>query len=260
MLATTEADLTGIRTVAGATTSYSVVFDPPEADRSFWHHLGTNTSFDGTRIDLSDTDLAHLGYPTALPRWYSDRGERLFDLLGQARGKRVTTSVDMSTIDPGSEAATTDWPALLARTLPRVDVFTPSVDDLTAALGPVAEGPGPTAPELARLAVDLGAAVVLLTDGPRGMYLFTGGADRLADAGRCFVGRADWADQELFVPADAVPVARTTGAGDAAAAGLIYGILTDAGPKTALRCAAAAAAAVVRGGSLTRSTLDENVS
>src|ERR1700679_1807507 len=47
------ADCRGIRQVGGQTTSYSLVFEPPGADRSFWHHVGANASFDGTRVEPS---------------------------------------------------------------------------------------------------------------------------------------------------------------------------------------------------------------
>lgn len=259
MLATTEADMSGVRTVAG-TTSYSVVFDPPGGDRAFWHHLGTNRHFDGSRVDVADVDLLHLGYPTALPKLYADDGAHLVELLCRARRCDVTTSVDVSTVDPGSDAASVDWPVVLRKVLPYVDVFTPSVDDLTAALGAEAGGGDSDPRMMGRLAIEHGAAVVLVTDGPRGMHLLAGDRARLAGAGRCFAGRADWAGQALSVSAEVVPGARTTGAGDAAAAGLIYGILSGAGPSTALRYAAAAAADAVRGRTLTASTLETSVS
>ncbi|MGS2619567.1 carbohydrate kinase family protein [Micromonospora sp. LZ34] len=258
MLATSAADLSGVRTVAGA-TSYSIVFDPPGGDRAFWHHLGANAQFDGSGIDMVGADLLHLGYPTALPRLHADHGAHLVDLLSRARRRGLTTSIDLSTVDTGSDTVNVDWQAVLTNALPYVDVFTPSVDDLTAALGPVDPRGEPAARVMGRSAIERGAAVVLLTDGPRGMYLFTADGARLAEAGPCLAHLAGWAGRELFVPAEAVPRARTTGAGDAAAAGLIYGILTGAGPDIALRCAAAAAAGVVRGRPLSARTLHEDV-
>ncbi|MBM0224261.1 carbohydrate kinase family protein [Micromonospora sp. ATA51] len=190
MLVASGADLSGVLTVAGA-TSYSVVFDAPGGDRSFYHHLGTNAQFDGSGIDLSGVDLLHLGYPTALPKLYADDGAHLVDLLSRARRCGVTTSVDLSTVDPGSDAAAVDWQTVLTKALPYVDVFTPSVDDLTA-LGPVASGGEPVARTMGRSALGRGAGVVLLTDGPSGMYLFAatrsgwrtpGGASRAGPAG-----------------------------------------------------------------------------
>lgn len=253
MLATSSADLSGMRAVAGS-TSYSMVFDPPGSDRSFWHHLGTNAQFDGSRVDFSECELLHIGYPTALPRLYADDGACLLDLLGRARRGGLTTSVDLSTVDPESDAARVDWRRLLTAALPSVDVFTPSADDLAATLGPDAGGEN-AARTMGRVAIELGAAVVLLTDGPRGMHLLTADAGRFADAGGCLAGRTDWAGQELYLPAEVVAGARTTGAGDAAAAGLIYGILAGSGPMAALRCAAAAALDRVRGRQLDAATV-----
>ncbi len=45
------------RRVTDHATSYSMVLDPPDGDRSFLHHVGANKVFDGQDIDLEDIDL-----------------------------------------------------------------------------------------------------------------------------------------------------------------------------------------------------------
>jgi len=126
--------------------------------------------------------------------------------------------------------------------------LSPSVDDVVSALRlPKPVSQAETA-ALARLLLGMGAAAVLLTDGPRGMILVTAGADRFRSAGRCFVERGEWADRELFLPAVASVHTVTTGAGDAATAGLLYGILAGKSANQAASLAADLAAFKVEGG------------
>ena len=94
----------------------------------------------------------------------------------------------------------------------------------------------------------MGSAVVLLTDGERGMHLFTAGQDRLAAAGRCLSeSAAAWADRALHQQASSGGPAFTTGAGDAATAGLLLGVLEGAGAEEAAAIAARTAALKVAG-------------
>ncbi len=71
--------------VRGSATSYSVVVQPPGADRVFWHHTGANATYDGAGLDVSGLDLLHLGYPALLPALLTDGGAPLAALLGRAR-------------------------------------------------------------------------------------------------------------------------------------------------------------------------------
>ncbi|MGO9964176.1 MAG: carbohydrate kinase family protein [Acidimicrobiales bacterium] len=227
MLSRSGLDCEGIRRVPGAATSYSLVFEPPAQDRAFWHHVGANSFFDGGRVTPDEADLVHLGYPPLLPAMYAAGGAALQSLLARIRESGATTSLDLSTVAAGSRAAQVDWEGLLARTLPLVDVLSPSVDDVVSALRIQRPESGAATRELARHLVSLGAAVVLLTDGARGMHLVTAGAARLCHAGRCLSERAgDWASRELFLPASIIGNPVTTGAGDAATAGLLYGVLS----------------------------------
>ena len=89
----------------------------------------------------------------------------------------------------------------------------------------------------------LGVKIAGLKLGERGFYLRT--ADRCAVAG---MGRAApanpaaWADQELWAPCFRVEVVGTTGAGDAAIAGFIAGLLRGLAPAATLTAAVAVGA------------------
>jgi sugar/nucleoside kinase (ribokinase family) len=128
------ADCGGLRQVPGMSTSYSLVFESPGTDRSFWHHVGANASFDGSRVQPDGVDLVHLGYPALLPLMYADGGTRLQDLLARTRQAGTTTSLDLSVVTPGSPAAQVNWRLRLERTAPLVDLLSPSVDDVVSAL------------------------------------------------------------------------------------------------------------------------------
>jgi sugar/nucleoside kinase (ribokinase family) len=242
------ANCDGVMQVAGKTTSYSLVFEPPGDDRCFWHHVGANAAFDGSHLDLDRADLVHVGYPALLPLMYADGGVHLRQLLARIRESGATASLDLSTISPGSPAAYVDWASLLRQTVPFVDVFSPSVDDLISALGIVRPESAAQVRALGHRLLGLGAAVVLLTNGALGMHLFTANEARLSGAGRCLSElAASWPDAEFFFPAPPSGPVVTTGAGDAATAGLLYGILTQSGAKEAGSIAAWAAASKVAG-------------
>jgi sugar/nucleoside kinase (ribokinase family) len=234
-----------VRLLPGRSTSYTIVVQPDGHDRSFWHHVGANAGFDGAAVDLAGADLLHVGYPSLLPALVADGGAGLHALLARARAAGLTTSLDLAVLDP-TAAARDDWPALLRRVLPLVDVLTPSVDDVRSALGP-AGGDDPR--DQARRLVDLGAAVVMVTAGSAGARLCTSGPDRLGAGGDLLAARAaGWGDVELGAPAPQVPVRTTLGTGDAASAGLLHGLLDGRGPAESLELAMATAGRVLSGG------------
>ncbi len=236
-----------VEVVRGLGTSYSVVVDVPGRDRTFWHHPGASATVDGTDVDLGATDLLHLGYPPLLPGITADDGAPWVDLLSRARGLGVTTSVDLSYVDPSSAAADLDWEALLRATLPLTDVFTPSREDLTSALG----RPVPSTREgLQHAAEELlawGAGVVLVSAGVDGLFLATGSQHRLEQSRVTAAGARTWAGHRAGAPALDVPATSTTGAGDAATAGLLYALLAGLDPADGVELALGAAAHRVTG-------------
>jgi sugar/nucleoside kinase (ribokinase family) len=240
-----------VRRLVGHSTSYSIVLQPPGRDRSFWHHVGANAAFDGSAVQLDGAALLHVGYPSLLPALMASDADPLVALLTRARTAGVTTSLDLAVLDPDSPAVALDWPRLLARILPLVDIMTPSADDVRTALRVEPEGLAQTADRL----VGLGAAVVMVTGGPDGLALRTADAGRLEDAGAMFANeqrRRGWAGCVDFLPAPKVEVRTTLGAGDAATAGLLYGVLAGLDPASSLRLAAETAAARVAGDAIAR--------
>jgi sugar/nucleoside kinase (ribokinase family) len=94
---------------------------------------------------------------------------------------------------------------------------------------------------LGRTALELGAQVVLLKLGERGLYLRTGEIEELGRGGPSDLG--PWRDRELWQPAFRPDqVLGTTGAGDATIAGFLAALLRDAPPERALAIAAAVGA------------------
>src|SRR6266511_3298979 len=202
-------------------------------------------------LSLTGVDLLHIGYPSLLPALAASGGAALDALLTRARAAGITTSLDLAVLDPVSPATRQDWPALLARVLPLVDLLTPSLDDVRSALQlDVSRTPGDLRRTTQRL-LDLGPAVVMLTAGALGLQLGTADTSRLARAGAVFANdparQTQWSDQERFVTAQRVPVRTTVGAGDAATAGLLYGLLADLDPVASLQLAARTAASRVSG-------------
>ena len=249
LLTEQEVDLEGIVTTTGAATSYSIVLQLPDRDRTFWHHAGANAAFTGREVNLDGVDILHLGYPPLLPELLADDAAPLLNLLKEARSRQITTSLDLAVVDPRSRAAEVDWRGIFARIMPYVDIATPSIDDLTSALAIARTPDDDLVEECARRLVDDGCAVAVVSAGARGAYAVSAGADRLAVAGTALSSvRSTWSSAAGWVPA-AEPrlVVSTTGAGDAASAGLLYGLAQGTGIWRATRLAARFAAANIEG-------------
>ena len=119
--------------VAGEQSSYTIVLNPPGVDRTFLHCPGANDTFGPEDLDsvlLSATRSVHFGYPPLMRRMYADGGVTLAELLMRIRQAGATTSLDLAMPDPTRPAGQADWPAILARALPLVDLFVPSAEEL----------------------------------------------------------------------------------------------------------------------------------
>jgi sugar/nucleoside kinase (ribokinase family) len=241
-----------LRQVRGSASSYSLVFEAPGLDRTFWHHIGSNAYFDGREVEVSDgLDLVHLGYPNLLPALVADGAAPMRDMFARLRRAGVTTSLDLAVLDPRSPTGSLDWEEILRSTMSEVDVVTPSIDDLISAL-PQHAGPADHddagVERLAETLLGWGAGVVAISAGTRGVYLRTADTARLRSAGPAFVKPDAWADVREWVKSYPVtPLVTTTGAGDAATAGLLCGLLTGLTPQRSGSLAMACAAAVVSG-------------
>jgi sugar/nucleoside kinase (ribokinase family) len=242
-------ELEGITTTAGAATSYTIVLQLPDHDRTFWHHSGANAMFTGREVGLDGVDILHLGYPPLLPALLTDDAAPLLKLFKEARSREITTSLDLAVVDPRSSAAEADWRKIFAKIMPYVDIASPSIDDLTSALAITRTPDDDLIEECAHRLIEDGCAVATVSAGARGAFSVSAGADRLAAAGSALASvRSAWSSTAEWVPA-ARPkrVVNTTGAGDAATAGLLYGLAQGAGIRRATRLAARFAAASIEG-------------
>jgi sugar/nucleoside kinase (ribokinase family) len=250
----------GMIVVPNETSSYTVVVNPPHIDRIFLHCAGANHTFgaDDVRYDvLAGARLFHLGYPPLLGRMYANGGQQMIEIFRRAKETGVTTSLDMTMPDPAGPSGQVNWKAIMERCMPYVDLFLPSVeewlfmadrsrfDELSASVGAVGMLEALGVDEIRALgqaALDMGAKIVVLKLGERGIHMRT--IDDLGGMGRG--APADppaWQNRELWAPCF-VPdeLVGTTGAGDATIAGFLAALLRGASPERALIIAAAVGA------------------
>jgi sugar/nucleoside kinase (ribokinase family) len=236
---------------AESSTSYSIVISPPGSDRRFLHHPGANDDFSSQ--DVSDESLLgarlfHFGYPPLMANMYSNDGKQLRELFQRVKSHGLTTSLDMAYPDPESTAGKADWPNILQRVLPYVDVFVPSLDEIQYMLWRKTNIPL-SANLLTRVSNELlgmGVKIVLVKLGNRGLYLRTASKSTLNDLGLASPqGINLWADFEAWLPCFKVGVVGTTGSGDTTIAGFLAGLLRSLPPEDALTAALAVGACCV---------------
>ncbi len=242
-------------------TSYSIVINPPGVDRIFLHHPGANDHFfaDDLNDDLiARSRLFHFGYPPLMRSMYADGGESLRAVFRRAKQTGVTTSLDMALPDPTTASGRAPWPEILGKTLPFVDIFLPSIEELLFTLWRDeyerlrADAGGPDILPLITPGLlgtmsgrlhEMGVAVAVIKLGWRGLYLHTADAARIAEMGRAAPDdTAAWANRIYWAPTFQVQVAGTTGAGDATIAGFLAALLRGLSPEEALTMATAVGA------------------
>lgn len=241
-------------------TSYSVVLAIPGIDRIFLHHPGANDTFSSEDIPtqaLQGAQLFHFGYPPLMKRMYQNGGEELETLFRRVKAQGVATSLDLAAVDPASEAGRADWNALLRQVLPYTDFFVPSFEELCFMLDRpryqalAARGGDMTAGldlwrdvrPLGRMALEMGAGVVLIKCGTAGMYYAAAGAGQLAGLP---IAADGWAGQEGVQRCfRAEKVLSATGAGDTSIAAFLYAALLGKPVAQAVALAAAEGACAV---------------
>ena len=244
----------GIRRTSRAGTAYGFVIAPPGLDRVFLEDPGCNRNFTAADLDydlISQSRLFHFGYPPLMPALWTNGGVELQKLLQQVRDRGVATSLDLTLPDPDSPAGQADWSAILAATLPLVDIFVPSIEELLYMLEPqlyahlLAKTPGGDllagiSPELYGQLADrclaLGVKVLLIKAGHHGAYLRTGNLQRLQTATQLDLADLNGCPQGVRIPPFPVAAERfcnASGAGDCAVAGFLAALLNGVNFKTA---------------------------
>ena len=247
-------------------TSYSVVLALPGIDRIFLHNPGANDSFladDIAQEARRDISLFHFGYPTLMRSMYEADGEELCKLMKRMKDAGIATSLDMAAVDADSEAGRADWKKILQRTLPFVDFFVPSVEELCFMLDRDrfiqwqrrADGADVTGVldveedirPLAEQCMEFGAKVLLIKCGAPGMYYCTAKEEILQKIGGGLPWNlSQWADragfEKSYVPEKIVS---GTGAGDTSIAAFLTAVLEGCPLAEALQLAAGTGASCV---------------
>ncbi len=242
-----------IRVQAGKQSSYTVVLAPERADRTFLHCPGINGTFGLENIDFGTLEAAkifYLGYPPLLPRLMIDDGAEVEAIFNRAKTTGVVTALDMTLPDPNGPGGQVNWVKLLRRTLPYVDIFLPSIEEILFMLrradyetwrGHVLDHLSMTyLHDLAAELLAMGVSVAGFKLGEMGMYVQCGTVERLSQLG--IIDTAIWAEAEVYSPAFEVEVMGTTGAGDSAYGGFLSALLRDLSPQETVQFACAVGA------------------
>ena len=212
-------DISGLNVVPGAVSSYTVVVSPPNIDRIFLHHPGTNNDYGPEDLDpnlIAECSLFHFGYPPLMRRGYENDGEGLLEIFKIAKAAGATTSCDMTLPDPKSPSGQVNWLGVLEKILPFVDLYLPSIEetffmiDREACLAMKAEHNNAdlidffTPEDYSRIAdkvLSLGTKMVSLKTGHRGFYLKTASCETFEGLGDARPGDPEnWSNRELWAP------------------------------------------------------------
>ena len=247
-------------------TSTSIVLPGPNGERMILQSKGAGQSFIPEDIApqlLSGVSLLHFGNPPSMRTLWSERGKGLVKLLGKVRDCDVATSLGICMPDIEGEAGKQNWKAILARSLPLVDLFLPDIEDLLFMLerplfdrlrqeaSAIDALDLPLIPILADELIAMGTGVVCIKIGKYGLYLRTAGKERISRICSLFDTPSmvsAWSDQSLWIPPCHVPhIVSTKGARDTATAGFLAAVLSGHGPMEALVLASQTAARCLMG-------------
>lgn len=245
----------------GQHTSYSIVLSIPGVDRIFLHCPGANDTFTVEDIKTEQVERAklfHFGYPPQMKRIREREGHNLARLMEKVKGLGAATSLDMAMPDPDAESGGIDWVGVLRKTLPHVDIFLPSLEEILFMLkrpyydelqlragqdGMLSLVGEEVIGELAEELLGMGCGMVVIKLGESGLYLQTGSKKRLLEIGAGLIGDVErWSERQLWAPCFETNVKGTTGAGDCTIAGFLAGLLKGLSPKSAMNHAVAVGA------------------
>ncbi len=250
---------------AQTSTSYSVVLAIPGIDRIFLHDPGANDTFTPEDLDwqmIAQAELFHFGYPPIMKNMYRDGGRELAAMLQKVKELGTAVSLDMAAVDPASEAGKAGWKEILKATLPYVDFFVPSAEELCAMLDEdlyrewSRRAAGGDMTEILNMeelhwlgekVLELGVRVVMIKCGSSGMYFKTAGAERLKEL--CVslgLKPEEWAAKEGFEKSfEPEAVLSGTGAGDTSIAAFLTSVMRGEALEEAVQMAAATGACCV---------------
>ncbi len=235
-------------------SSYTLVLNPPNHDRTFLHNPGCNDSFKATDIDLESLGAAkifYFGYPS-LMRAIREDPQAFAQLYQDAQARGLITCLDMSLPDANGDSGKVDWKHFLEAVLPHVDIFMPSLEETLFMLDrPFYDSnqwqqdmPAPYLHDLTQQMLEFGVAIAGIKLGEQGLYLHTASQQRLETLSHLIQPNL-WAKQELWSPVFKVDVKGTVGAGDSAIAGFLASLLKGLSPEDALTMACAVGACCV---------------
>lgn len=221
-------------------SAYTLVIESKNQDRTFLTHTGSNHLFGIHSLDfkaINQAKIFHLGYPTLLPRLYENDGDELVKIFTAVKERSTCiTSLDMTVPDPNNASGQANWQTILQRTLPHVDIFIPSIEEILYMLRR-ADYENWKSDVLPHLSTDylqtlademiaMGCGMVGFKLGTRGLFLkTTDDVSRLSFLENINQSPDTWCHQQVWQPAFKVDVAGTTGAGDAAYAGFLSALL-----------------------------------
>ena len=230
-------------------TSYSIVLESPGFDRCFLHCAGSNQSFCADDINpqsVSEAALFHFGYPPLMLSFIRENGKGLHELYKKVKEEGVVTSMDMCMPDPATEGGQADWQSILRQTLPYVDIFLPSLDEICITLKRDIPRTGSELSELGDYLISLGVGIVGIKMGSDGMYLKTSpDRDRIAVCGDLLGDIDAWTGTEYIAACRKTTVVSAKGAGDTTIAGFLAGIIEGFNPQQAMLCATTTGACCV---------------
>ncbi len=240
------------------TSSYSIVLNPPDTDRVFLHYPGTNHTFNSSDIPyqkLKSAGIFHFGYPPLMEQIYRNNGNELKKIMQNMQEMGVVTSLDMSMPDPESPAGKINWKKLLENVLPHVNLFLPSIGEISSMLDQKDDAESlqneiidiDLVSNIGDELLDMGADITAIKLGTKGLYLRTNRFDD-TNTHHAFAGLIDlgqWSDKEMLSPIFSTVAKGTTGSGDATIAGFLADFSRGAMPADTLVTATAVGACSV---------------
>ena len=183
-----------VRQTDGFGTPATVVLISNDGERTFLHHQGASQDLSEPDLDfeaISKAKLLHWGGPAVTPKL---DGEPIGRVLKRARAMGLKTSMDTCYDGKGV------WLPRIAHALPHLDLVFTSIEEARMYTGKQ------TPEEIAEFLRGYGVQIVVVKLGADGMFLKS-------------------ATEVHRIPAHDVRPVDTTGAGDAACAGFLYGYL-----------------------------------